>query len=701
MFNISIGKRTFIVVFCTTLILFSMLYLISDLMYIGGYRNLENQSVDQNAGRISDALTSKMDTLASTTYDWATSDDTYQFSQTLNSDYFQRNLQNPDGFADVSVNAFVIINPQGQVIFDQAYDQKTGKSLDLPGTFLSSLTDARITSYTSPGTPKTGIIMEAGKPMMIAASPILSSDGKGPSSGTLVLGRFVDADVIASVAKTTNLSLSILPLDYPQLPGEVKQTVQTGAVTSATFIQVINTNSIQGYRVVDDIFRQPAFVFRVDMPRQIFNEGQKTLVYLHLSLFLMSIGFFFVFIFVVNKTILNRMTALSNGVNKIGSEGNPAKRVTVPGRDELSGLADNINGMLESIEKAGAEIQNQKEFIDSILTHTPNAVLVVDKAQSIKMTNSAFNTLFGLTPANLKDQTLNGISALNDLSYEAKKFMDSSDQESKTELQYRGNGLRKTLTVSFTRMKEDTLFLIIFTDITTEMDRQDRLYLTDRLASVGEMASGIAHELNNPLSSIVGLSELLTEEELSDTIREDVTTINSEARRAASVVKNMLSFARKHTASKQAVQMNQVIDDVLKLRAYHWRVNNINVETDLDRNLPNVLADYFQMQQVFLNIILNAEQSMVESHGKGTLKITSELVDKMVRLTFTDDGMGIAPQNVSRIFDPFFTTKEVGNGTGLGLSICFGIVTSHGGRVYANSEAGRGATFIVELPAQF
>jgi signal transduction histidine kinase len=279
--------------------------------------------------------------------------------------------------------------------------------------------------------------------------------------------------------------------------------------------------------------------------------------------------------------------------------------------------------------------------------------------------------------------------------------MDSSDPESKTELQYRGNGLRKTLTVSFTRMKEDTLFLIIFTDITTEMDRQDRLYLTDRLASVGEMASGIAHELNNPLSSIVGLSELLTEEELSDTIREDVTTINSEARRAASVVKNMLSFARKHTASKQAVQMNQVIDDVLKLRAYHWRVNNINVETDLDRNLPNVLADYFQMQQVFLNIILNAEQSMVESHGKGTLKITSELVDKMVRLTFTDDGMGIAPQNVSRIFDPFFTTKEVGNGTGLGLSICFGIVTSHGGRVYANSEAGRGATFIVELPAQF
>jgi len=125
------------------------------------------------------------------------------------------------------------------------------------------------------------------------------------------------------------------------------------------------------------------------------------------------------------------------------------------------------------------------------------------------------------------------------------------------------------------------LFLIIFTDITLQMDRQDRLYLTDRLASVGEMASGIAHELNNPLSSIVGLSELLTEEELSANIREDVTTINNEARRAASVVKNMLSFARKHTPTKQAVQMNQVIEDVLKLRSYHWRVNILQLNVIL------------------------------------------------------------------------------------------------------------------------
>ena len=231
-----------------------------------------------------------------------------------------------------------------------------------------------------------------------------------------------------------------------------------------------------------------------------------------------------------------------------------------------------------------------------------------------------------------------------------------------------------------------------------ERERQERLYLTDRLASVGEMAAGIAHELNNPLTGVVGLSQLLLDEEVSGDIRKDLEAINSEAQRAAAVVRNLLTFARKHAPMKQAVQINAIVEDVLRLRAYEHKVNDIRVITQFDNELPEVMADYFQLQQVFLNIILNAEQAMIESHKGGTLTITTERVDGNIRVSFSDNGPGISPENMRKLFLPFFTTKEVGKGTGLGLSICYGIVTNHGGRIYAESESGKGATFVVELP---
>jgi signal transduction histidine kinase len=134
------------------------------------------------------------------------------------------------------------------------------------------------------------------------------------------------------------------------------------------------------------------------------------------------------------------------------------------------------------------------------------------------------------------------------------------------------------------------------------------------------------------------------------------------------------------------------------LRVYEQKVNNIQVRTQFAPDLLEVMADVFQLQQVFMNIIINAEYFMIEAHGKGTLTITTELAGDVIRASFADDGPGITKANLRHIFDPFFTTKEVGKGTGLGLSICHGIVTEHGGRIYAESKLGMGATFIVELP---
>ncbi|GAH05033.1 unnamed protein product, partial [marine sediment metagenome] len=157
-------------------------------------------------------------------------------------------------------------------------------------------------------------------------------------------------------------------------------------------------------------------------------------------------------------------------------------------------------------------------------------------------------------------------------------------------------------------------------------------------------------------------------------------------------------FARKHDTEKGPVNINSIMEKVLELRAYEQKVSNIQVNTQFAPDLPEITADYFQLQQVFLNIIINAEHFMIEANNRGTLTITTERTGDIIKASLADDGPGISKENLGHLFDPFFTTKEVGKGTGLGLSICHGIITEHGGRIYIESKLGKGATFVVELP---
>jgi signal transduction histidine kinase len=261
-----------------------------------------------------------------------------------------------------------------------------------------------------------------------------------------------------------------------------------------------------------------------------------------------------------------------------------------------------------------------------------------------------------------------------------------------------GVHLQESASPLFNEKGEITGTVLVARDVTQQKRIEEQLILTDRLASIGELSSGIAHELNNPLTSVIGFSQLLMEGDAPENIKKDLGIVYSEAQRAAVIVKNLLTFARKHAPVKQLSQVNTVIEDVLRLRAYEQKVNNIEVETRLAPGLPEIMIDHFQMQQVFLNIMVNGEFAMLESYHRGKMVITTERLDGVIRITFTDDGPGISEENLKHIFDPFFTTKEVGKGTGLGLSICHGIVMEHGGKIYAISEQGMGASFVVELP---
>ncbi len=231
-------------------------------------------------------------------------------------------------------------------------------------------------------------------------------------------------------------------------------------------------------------------------------------------------------------------------------------------------------------------------------------------------------------------------------------------------------------------------------------DLYHQLLQAEKLAALGQTISGVAHELNNPLATILTWAERLSQRSLDDTTKRGLETILGESERAARIVRNLLTFARKRQSTRAMVDLNHVVRETLALRSYDQRVTNITIVDALAAGLPQVFADSHQIQQVLLNLIINAEQAMLTANGRGTMVVRSwhDVDREAVVLEINDDGPGIAEELQPKIFDPFFPTKEVGKGTGLGLTVAYAIVQEHGGRIRLASNDGGGASFYVELP---
>ena len=238
----------------------------------------------------------------------------------------------------------------------------------------------------------------------------------------------------------------------------------------------------------------------------------------------------------------------------------------------------------------------------------------------------------------------------------------------------------------------------IIKDITDLKAARRSLQVTEKLSAMGELVSGVAHELNNPLTGVLGYAQLLMGGAMDPRQRKSVERIFESALRCQKIVQNLLAFARRYPSEKRYLGMNGIIEKTLDLKSYQLKVNNLKVVKRLDSLIPKTMLDFNQMQQVLLNLINNAQHAIAMHRGQGTLTICTSARDGVIHLEVSDDGPGMPPEVLSKIFDPFFTTKAVGEGTGLGLSVTYGIIKDHGGRIWADSRPGEGTRINIEIP---
>ena len=375
-------------------------------------------------------------------------------------------------------------------------------------------------------------------------------------------------------------------------------------------------------------------------------------------------------------------------------------------RDALGRVVQHRGLMLDVTEQKNfqSQLERERDFNLNILNNTQSMILVLDTAGLVSYANRRCfeagyregdlvgRTLLEFVPESRRpalaaalESTLRG-QAVDNLELSIRASDGRSGQFS--------------VNLSPMRDEEGTVnsIVVVMADVTDAAILQAKLRHAEKMSAVGQLVSGVAHEVNNPLAAILGFADLLLEnEDLPESTRESLQVILQEAERTKVIVQNLLSFARQTPAQRAPIQLNAIVRSTLQLRSYDFASHGLEIVERLENDLPSIVGDSHQLQQVFLNILNNAYDALGETRRPGRIEIETRHGDGHVEILFRDNGTGIAFPD--RIFDPFFTTKEVGRGTGLGLSICYGIVRDHGGEILCHNNSGApGSTFIVRLP---
>jgi PAS domain S-box-containing protein len=689
--------------------LLAVLYALTRRTLLVQFAQLEEQQTREGLDRVSNAISNELDLLDGSARDDSMWDEAYNYVQRPQPGWGE-NAFGDDSYGYLRLNALAYLNVANEPVFGREFDSGTRHQKDLrPEVQAVFVQLARIQQQLGTLTGKGGIVDLPDGPALVAVWPVLSSAGKGPSKGTLIMTRNLDSSELHRLGWTSGLQLELFRLRNGSPSDDIRSALAHLSVSNPVFVAPLTEDQIAGYTLLKGFQGDSSVLLRMRMSRTVHQQSRKTLTFLMLATLSVGLVFTFVNLALLDRMILSRLIGLRDAVARIGTTGDLAGRVPIGDNDdELSQLGSSMNGMLAAFQHSRKHLNTQAQAIEA----SADGIAILNEREEFVFVNLSHVRTFGYeNPLELVGKNWKILYADDEAGRFNQEIMPSLARNRRWEgeaVARRKDGTFFPQQVSLASLAEGGL-VCVCRDLSERRKMEDQLRKKQRMESVGTLAGGIAHDFNNLLTVIIGYAQtVLAKVENDPSLRSNVDHIVQSATRAASLTRQLLAFSRKQVLQPRVLDLNLVVHDLEKmLRPLVG--DDITMVAQCEPGLWSVKADLSQIEQVIVNLVLNARDAMPQGGhlllSTANLDLTSDNgrdrdipPGRYVVLAVGDNGVGMPRDVLARIFEPFYTTKDVGKGTGLGLSTVLGTVEQSGGYVAVESKPGRGTEFKVYLP---
>lgn len=751
----NLRKNTLMITGATLLFLIIILFVISQFIVTANFVDLENQNMQQNVQRALNALSNEISELDSFAHDWASWDDTYIFIQNNNSEYTSSNLVD-ETFAHSNINMMIYVGSSGKIIAEKAYDLETKKEIPVPNTLNEYILSNSSFLNHSNVNNTSGIIMLPDGPMIVISRPILTSNEEGPAKGTLIMGRYLNQVEIKRLGEITKLPITISQINGSNTDINLKNANYSLYGSTPIYVSPLNEDMVEGFSILKDINGKPILMLKIDMPRDIYKQGQKSLLYSFISILIVGIVFGVVILLYLDKFVLSRLTKLSVKVSKIGND-DLSTRIPVKKDDELSSLANSINNMLTALEKSQYELKISEKGYRLLAEAAQDMIFILDHDKRFIYVNSWTAEQLGHPMEDIigKNVDILFISEISDrLEHNVEKtFIEGNAHYVENKMKSGNN--EKWFYTSLIPLKGDSgninAVLGISRDITnlkqTEMElkkyrdhlekmveertkelkdatkqleneitehkkaekkirdlNEDLKKRTVELETINKelesFSYSVSHDLRAPLRSIDGFSQAILEDcndNLDETGKEYLSRVRIASQRMAQLIDDLLNLSRltRSEMHYEYVNLSEIVHTIKTELKYMQPQRNVKFEVE---DGIMVMGDS-KLLRIMLENLLNNAWKFTSKCKKAKIEVGTIDHSGQKAYFVKDNGAGFNMDYANKLFNPFQRLHNIGEypGNGIGLATVQRIIHRHGGQIWAEGRVNEGATFYFTL----